>query len=95
MDFGDAIRVLKAGGRVARHGWNGRGMWLALSGVDAPRYVEADKFWSRHSRAFAESQPDGRAAVLPCILMKNARDEIVMGWAASQEDMLAEDWVEL
>ncbi|MCA0422078.1 MAG: DUF2829 domain-containing protein [Proteobacteria bacterium] len=30
MDFGDAIRALKQGKRVARKGWNGKGMWLAL-----------------------------------------------------------------
>ena len=30
MDFGDAIRCLKRGQRVQRHGWNGKGMWLEL-----------------------------------------------------------------
>ncbi len=30
MDFGAALAVLKAGGRVARSGWNGKGMWLRL-----------------------------------------------------------------
>ena len=30
MNFGQAIEALKAGDRVARTGWNGRGMWLAL-----------------------------------------------------------------
>jgi hypothetical protein len=35
MDFGDAVRVLKAGGRVARAGWNGKGMWLELQRPDA------------------------------------------------------------
>lgn len=35
LDFGDALAVLRAGGRVARRGWNGRGMWLALQRPDA------------------------------------------------------------
>lgn len=30
MSFGDALAALKAGKRVARTGWNGKGMWLAL-----------------------------------------------------------------
>lgn len=30
MDFGDAIRALKDGKKVARDGWNGRGLWLEL-----------------------------------------------------------------
>jgi len=34
MDFGQAIRVLKQGNRVARKGWNGKGMWLALQVPD-------------------------------------------------------------
>ena len=29
-NFGEAIALLKAGGRVARMGWNGRDMWLQL-----------------------------------------------------------------
>lgn len=35
MDFGDAIRAMKDGHRVARQGWNGKGMWLALQVPDA------------------------------------------------------------
>lgn len=34
MDFGNAIRLLKEGHRVARQGWNGKGMWLALQMPD-------------------------------------------------------------
>lgn len=32
--FGDALIVLKAGGKVARKGWNGKGMWLELQRPD-------------------------------------------------------------
>jgi len=31
MDFGQALTVLRAGARVMRHGWNGKGMWLTLA----------------------------------------------------------------
>ena len=30
MDFGQALMLLKAGKKVAREGWNGKGMWLTL-----------------------------------------------------------------
>lgn len=30
MTFGDAIEALKIGSRVARNGWNGKGMWIVL-----------------------------------------------------------------
>ncbi len=35
MTFGHAISALKQGRKVARKGWNGRGMWLALQVPDA------------------------------------------------------------
>lgn len=34
MNFGQAIAVLKAGGKVRRAGWNGKGMWLHLQVPD-------------------------------------------------------------
>lgn len=34
MDFGSAIKCLKMGNTVARAGWNGKGMWLALQVPD-------------------------------------------------------------
>jgi hypothetical protein len=35
FDFGIAIDALRGGRRVARKGWNGKGMWLALQTPDA------------------------------------------------------------
>lgn len=34
MNFGDAIQSLKDGYKVARSGWNGKDMWLALQVPD-------------------------------------------------------------
>jgi hypothetical protein len=34
MDFGEALTELKLGHRVARAGWNGKGMWLELQSPD-------------------------------------------------------------
>lgn len=95
LTFGQAIEVLRAGGRVARRGWNGKGMWLALSGVDGPRRVLFDQFWATPNRRYAASQEDMSADVLPCFTMKTADGSILMGWLASQTDMLARDWHEL
>ena len=90
MDFGGAIEVLKQGHAVARKGWNGKGMWIALGqGNEA---LEAEKFWNPHSRAHAVKQ-GGTAKVEPYIIFKNAQDNIQMGWQPSQADVLANDWV--
>lgn len=87
--FGWAIRSMRNGNRVAREGWNGKGMWITYSpGVES---MSADKFFSLNNAAFAGEQ-GGHADVLPCITMKTADGKILMGWLASQSDMLASDW---
>jgi hypothetical protein len=35
MDFGQALKALKTGATVARKGWNGKNVWLALQVPDA------------------------------------------------------------
>ena len=89
MDFGQAIEALKAGKKVCRSGWNGKGMWLAYS--PGSKALPADRFWAGPNREYAKAS-GGTADVLPCITMKTATGEILMGWLASQTDMLAEDW---
>lgn len=91
-DFGQAIKALKAGEKVARKGWNGKDMWIALSDNLEGKPLEADKFWNPHSRQAAVDN-GGSMTVLPCIIMKTATNEILMGWLASQTDILAEDWI--
>lgn len=90
MNFGHAIEALKTGHKVARSGWNGKSMWLSLS-CDGTRQVEASNFWSPHNAEFAREN-GGTATVLPSITMKTATGEILMGWLASQTDILANDW---
>lgn len=94
MTFGDALVMLKSGKKVARAGWNGKGMWLSLSGPLEGRVIGADQFWSENNRQWARQF--GGALVLPAITMKTVdatgREAILMGWLASQTDMLAEDW---
>lgn len=34
--FGDAIERMKLGARVARSGWNGKGMWIAIEQPSRP-----------------------------------------------------------
>lgn len=94
MTFGLALEALKRGQKVARAGWNGKGMWLSLS-CDGEREVAADNFWSPHNAQFARDN-GGTALVLPSITMKttnaHGRVAILMGWLASQTDMLSSDW---
>lgn len=79
MNFGKALEILKNGGKVAREGWNGKGMWLKR--VSSTAYDVADGII-------------GNAAHLPWIGMKTA-DNGFVPWLASQTDVLAEDWVDV
>jgi hypothetical protein len=92
LDFGAAIKALKQGKKVARQGWNGKNMWIVL-GKGNPA-LPSESFWNEHTKAFAE-QNGGTAEVLPYILFKTADNKILMGWLASQTDVLGEDWMVL
>lgn len=87
--FGDAINFLKAGKKVARKGWNGKGMFLVLCpGSEVP----ADHMRVKPVKKFY--QQEGRVSVIiaPHIDLKAADGTYVTGWMASQTDMLADDW---
>lgn len=97
MDFSDALRALKAGAKVAREGWNGKGMWIALTPGSAFPAASAKCGHAAAKRAdelrdeshFEEPFVD----LLPHIDMRTADGAMCVGWLASQTDMLAEDWV--
>ena len=87
--FGEAINFLKAGKKVARKGWNGKGMFLVLCpGSEVP----ADHMRVKPVKKFY--QQEGRTSVIiaPHIDLKAADGTYVTGWLASQTDMLADDW---
>jgi len=89
MDFSAALFLMKIGEKVARKGWNGKKMWVTIS--EGTKSLPANKFWNKHNKAFAKSN-GGKADVEPFLTMKNAQGKIQMGWAATQSDMLANDW---
>lgn len=82
MNFGLAIEAAKKGCKIARRGWNGKGMFLFL-GTDIELHTEAD--------LSCVSNLEGDLT-LPAIVMKTADDHFCVGWLASQTDMLADDW---
>lgn len=93
MSFGLALEALQKGFKIARVGWNGKGMWLSLSGPITGREISAAMFWSKNNAEYAAEQPGNVANVLPCITMKTADGSIQMGWQPSAMDMFALDWI--
>lgn len=92
MDFGKAIEALKAGKKVIRKGWNGRGMFLWLKpGTE----IKSEWCHDLVLKKLAEEN-GGTILGLPTICMfthdSSGRKAILTGWVASQSDMLLEDW---
>ena len=90
MNFGEAIQAMKDGKKVARSGWNGKGMWVIYNpgskGETHPMFEGS--VYKLHGVDECEILPhfdmytvnsEGRRAMLP-------------GWLASQSDMDASDW---
>jgi hypothetical protein len=88
LTFGDAIAALKDGKRVARKGWNGKGMYLWLLPA---AMVKAELCREPHLKKVAEAN-GGEIEALGSIRMMTADKKVLTGWLASQSDMLAEDW---
>lgn len=91
MDFGDAIRAMKQGQRVARAGWNGKGMWVAYTPPsEFPAHCAREGHAAHHLAR--DLQPDAAIRLTGHFDMKAADGSLVVGWLASQTDMAAEDW---
>jgi hypothetical protein len=91
MNFGQALESLKEGKKVARQGWNGKGMFLVLAGGYS---VPKDKLrpGTHITSEFLESQGIDEMIIIPHIDMWTAQKTYLSGWLASQSDMLADDW---
>ena len=77
FDFGKAIQFLKLGHKVARQGWNGKGIFIELQRPD-----EFSKMTSPYifidTTGLQTENPNAPKSRVP--------------WLASQTDMLSEDW---
>jgi len=80
MDFGEAIQRLKGGAKVARKGWNGKGIFIALQIPD-----EHSKMTSPYLYIDTTGlQTDNASA-----------PKSLVPWLASQTDILAVDWIDV
>lgn len=84
LTFGQAVEALKAGQRVARDGWNGKGMFAYF--VPAAAYPVQTGAAKSHF---------GEGALVPyrAYLALKTADGDVATWAPSCSDVLADDWM--
>lgn len=78
FSFSDAIRYLKRGLKVARKGWNGKGIYIEMQTPDSHSKMTLPYIYIVASESITDGS-DVSKSVVP--------------WFASQADMLAEDWV--
>lgn len=80
MDFGSAIKMVKAGKRIAREGWNGKNQYVELatniSYVNAAGEVINVNHDAIGNKALAFVGTSG----------------VQLGWLASQADLLSDDY---
>lgn len=83
LSFGLAIEALKKGARVARDGWNGKGMFLFL--------VAGSRFTVNRPPLLG-IYPEGAVVDYHAHIDMKTAQGYVVPWLASQADMLADDW---
>lgn len=84
MSCGQAIEALKVGRKVARAGWNGKGLFVYL--------VPANSYPAQTGAAKSHFGDGGMVPYNAYFAIKNA-NETVSTWAPSCSDALAEDWM--
>ena len=83
LNFGDALHMLKLGKKVARAGWNGKGMFL---------FIVPGSTFKVSRPPLLGIYPEGTEInYCPHIDMRTS-DGKVVPWLCSQIDALAEDW---
>lgn len=75
--FGGAIAALKAGEKLARLGWNGKGIFIKLQVVDENSFMQSSYIYI-DTMSLQTDNPNAAKTRVP--------------WLASQTDMLADDW---
>ena len=82
--FSYALELVKHGTKVAREGWNGKGMFIFL--------VPGSQFQVNRPPLLGIYPEGTEISYHAHIDMKTAAGDIVP-WVASQTDLLADDWV--
>ena len=80
MNFGEAIEVMKNGGRVAREGWNGKNQYIELATCIS------------YKNSLGEIINPDHTAIGNNAIAFIGTSGVQLGWLASQADMLSDDW---
>lgn len=82
MTFGQAFEMTAHGMTIARAGWNGKNQFVYR--------ISATDLQSGLKYGFGEYQ--GEPAFVTVLCLKNAQNQLVVGWLPSSGDLFANDW---
>lgn len=85
LSFGAAVLLMKQGFKMARKGWNGKGMFVLYVPGSKKVTLAPD---SPYAKALKRKTVD----ILPHFDMFTATRQMQPGWLASQSDIDANDW---
>jgi hypothetical protein len=88
LTFGLAIEAMKKGLKVARTGWNGKGLWLELQAPDKHSKMTLPYIYLNYPGGSVPDTARGCGVTAASAYPEGAR----VPWLASQTDVLAEDW---
>lgn len=94
MKFGEIIEAVKNGRCAKRAGWNGKNMMVFLQ-KGSHDFVEGEKRPEFISGIDSKLFMNGDVRTVtrfPSMRLQTSSGDTVVGWLASQTDMLAEDW---
>lgn len=83
MNFSEALTAIKAGHRVAREGWNGKGVFVFL----VPGSV-----FKVNREPLLSMLGEGTVVEYHAHVDMKTADGKIVPWLCSQTDMLADDW---
>jgi hypothetical protein len=83
FSFSEALYWIKAGKRLARAGWNGKGMFIFL--------VNGSTF-TVNREPLLSILGEGTVVSYHAHIDMHTADGMIVPWLASQTDVLAEDW---
>ena len=86
-----ALLMLKYGANMQRNNWDDKDMFIYLTTGSKVSAAHVRPDTAKH--IFGDNQiEDATIKIKPHIDMKTSDGSITIGWAPSQDDMLAEDW---
>ena len=91
MRFGEALANARNGKRISLRGWDGKNMYVYFS---PGRLILVEDWIARFpSQELTVAEKErGYVNTTPHLDMMNAQGARIIGWVASQTDMLSDGW---